>query len=148
MAQTSKMNVGKVLAGGVLAGIVLCVFDYVSNSFLFVDDWQTLSQRHNFDAALMSGTTALITMCVIDLVLGLLIALVYASIRPRFGPGPGTGAIASFLVFLPAALIVASFGGWFIPWDLVVRQSTVMLVGALAAGFAAGWVYAEEGDPD
>jgi predicted ABC-type sugar transport system permease subunit len=148
MAQTSQMNAGKVIAGGVLAGIVMFAFDYAANNFLFVEDWQTLSQRHNFDVALMSGTTALMVMAAIDMAFGMVIALVYGSIRPRFGPGPGTGAIASFMAFLPAALMVASFGGWFIPWDLVVRQATVTLVAALAAGFAAGWIYSEAGDPD
>lgn len=140
----SKMNVGKVVAGGVLAGIVLCAYDFAANSFLFVEEWQTLSQRHNFDAVLMSGTTSLLTMCAIDFLLGMVITLVYASIRPRFGPGPGTGAIATFFVFLPYALMLAYFSGWFIPWDLFVRQSTVILVGMLAAGFAGAWVYAED----
>ena len=75
--------------------------------------------------------------------IGQALVLTYAAIRPRFGAGPGTAAIASFLIFLPQALLLATFGGWFLPWDLYFRQATVMLVSMLAAGFAGGWVYAE-----
>jgi hypothetical protein len=141
------MNVGKVVAGGILAGIVLYAFDFLANTFFFVNDWQLLSQRHNFNSALMGGTSVMVTYIAIDVILGLLIALTYASIRPRFGPGPGTGAIASFLVFLPYILMLAGFVGWFIPWDLLIRQGSVSLVAMLAAGLAAAWVYAEDGDP-
>jgi hypothetical protein len=148
MAKQSAMNVGKVVAGGILAGIVLYAFDFVANTFLFVDDWQSLSQRHNFNSALMGGTSAMVTYVVINVILGFVIALTYAAIRPRFGAGPGTGAIAAFLVFLPNILMLTGFAGWFIPWDLIVRQGTVSLVAMLAAGIAAAWVYSEDGDPD
>jgi hypothetical protein len=141
------MNVGKVAAGGMLAGIVMFAFDFAQGNYLFAEDWQRLAQRHNFDPALMSGTDAIVTLAIADLVLGLVITLTYAAIRPRFGPGPGTGAVASFLVFAGIAAVLATFAPWFLPWDLYIRQGTVSLVAMLAAGFAGAWVYAETGDP-
>jgi hypothetical protein len=140
----SRISGGKVLAGGILAGIVLSAFDFVTNNFLLADEWQQVAQRHAIDLAVMSGTGALTSMLVVDLLLGLILVLTYAGIRPRFGAGPGTGAIASLLVFLPAALMLASFGGWLLPWDLFFRQVVVLFVAMLAAGFAGAWVYAEE----
>ena len=139
----SRISVGKAVAGGILAGIVLGLFDFVTNNFLLADEWQAIAQRHDIDPALMGGNRALVTMVVADLLLGLVLGLTYASIRPRFGPGPGTGAIASLIVFMPAALLLVTFAGWLMPWDLYVRQTIVMFIALLAAGFAAGWVYAE-----
>jgi hypothetical protein len=139
----SHINSGKVVAGGILAGIVLAGFDFVSSNFLLANEWQDVAHLRNIDPALMGGTTALVTMLLVDFVLGQALVLTYAAIRPRFGAGPGTGAIASFFVFLPQALLLATLGGWFLPWDLYFRQATVMLVSLLAAGFAGGWVYAE-----
>jgi hypothetical protein len=141
----SRISGGKVIAGGILAGIVLGAFDFVTNNFLLAGEWQQVAQRHAIDLTLMSGTGALTSMLVVDLLLGLVLVLTYASIRPRFGAGPATGAIASLIVFLPAALMLASFGGWLLPWDLFFRQVVVLFVAMLAAGSAGAWVYAEEG---
>ena len=80
---------------------------------------------------------------VVSLVLGQLLVLAYAAVRPRFGPGPGTAAAAAFLLFLPQSLLLASFGGWFLTWDFYFRQSVVMIT-MMAAGIAGAWVYAEE----
>jgi hypothetical protein len=143
----SKINVGKVVPAGILAGIVLGAFVYVSDNFLLAEQWLLVAQVRNIDPNVMGGNGALIAMVVINLVLGMVVALTYAAIRPRFGAGPGTAAIASFLVFLPQTLMLASMAGWFISWDLYFRQSVVTLVSMIAAGFAAGWVYAVEEDP-
>jgi hypothetical protein len=140
----AHLNPGKVVAGGILAGVVLSGFDFASSTYLLANEWQEVAHFRNIDPALMGGTAALLTMLVADFVLGQLLVLTYAAIRPRFGPGAGTGVIASFIVFLPQTLLLATFGGWFISWDLYFRQSVVMLVSMIAAGFAGGWVYAEE----
>jgi hypothetical protein len=138
----TRIPPGKVLAGGILAGVVLSGFDFVSSNYLLANEWQEVAHLRNIDPASMGGTAALVTMLLVDFALGQVLVLTYAAIRPRFGPG--TGAIASFLIFLPQALLLATFGGWFLSWDLYFRQATVMFVSVLAAGFAGGWVYAEE----
>jgi hypothetical protein len=95
----------------------------------------------------MNGTSALVTFAGVDTALGFLVAWVYAAVRPRLGPGPSTAVIASFVVYGVAALQMATYGGWFIPWDLFIRSSACSLVSFTAAGLSAGWVYKEE-DPD
>ncbi len=140
----SHINAGKVVAGGILAGVVLTGFDFASSNYLLANEWQNVAHLRNIDPALMGGTAALVTMLLVDFVIGQVLVLTYAAIRPRFGAGPGTAAIASFLIFLPQALLLATFGGWFLSGDLYFRQTAVMLVSVLAAGFAGGWVYAEE----
>ena len=140
----SKISIGKVVPGGILAGVVMSGLDYATNNFVLAADWRNVAQMRNIDLSVMGGTSALVTMAVVDFLLGQLLVVTYAAIRPRFGPGAGTAAIASFIIFLPAALILATFGGIFISWDLYIRQSALMLVSVIAGGLAGAWVYSED----
>jgi len=139
-----KIAGGKVLAGGILAGVVLAGADFVINNYILAADWQNVAHLRNIDLALMGGTNALILMLVVDFILGQLLVLTYAAIRPRFGPGGGTAAIAAFLIFLPIALELATFGGIFISWELYVRQAAMTLGSMIVASMAGAWIYAEE----
>ena len=97
----AQIRASKVVAGGVLAGLVLAAFDFATNNFLLAAEWQNVAQRHNFDPALMGGNGALVTMVIVDMALGQLIAGAYAGIRAQFGAGLGTAlyhAVAFTLV--------------------------------------------------
>jgi hypothetical protein len=143
----SHINTKHVLLGGVAAAVVLNACDWVVNNYVLDDHWRHLGQTHNVDMFLMNGTSALVTFIGVDCALGFLLAWLYAAIRPRLGPGPSTAVIAAFVVYGVAALQMATYGGWFIPWDLFIRSSALSLVSFTAAGLAAGWVYKEE-EPD
>src|SRR4030095_11450708 len=95
----SRINIPKLIVGGVVAGIVLNGVDYVVNNFVLAEAWQHVVQGHNFDPEAMTGTAALVTFIVVDLLLGFLIAWTYAAIRPRLGPGQATAIIAGFVVW-------------------------------------------------
>ena len=144
----SRIPISKVLTGGVLAGLVLCTLDYLVQNYVLATDWENAAHLRNVDLYLMGGPSALILMCVIDLVLGQVLVLTYAAIRPRFGPGAGTATIAGFLMFVPLALSLATFGGVFISWELYVRQTALTLVATILAALAGAWIYGkEDGDP-
>ena len=140
----SKVNGGKLLAGGVLAGIVMNICDYVSNNFILATDWEHIARIRNVDMADMGSTTSLVTYVVVDMLLGLLVVWTYAAIRPRLGQGPGTAIVAGFMVFLAQALLMASYAVSFLTWDVFIRGGLLMLVSTLAGALAGGWVYAEE----
>jgi hypothetical protein len=144
----SKISGGKVAAGGILAGVIMSGLDFYANNYALAPDWQDVARLHNLDLAVMGGTAGVVTMLLVDFALGQLLVLTYAAIRPRFGAGPGTAAIAAFLIFLSQALVLGTFGGVFLSWDLYVRQSAVTLVGMLAGAVAGAWVYAEEGEEE
>ena len=143
----ASINSGKVLAGGVLAGVVMNAIDYVSNNFILAKDWQNVAQLRNIDITVMGGTQAIVTGIAVDMVLGLLIVMMYATMRPRFGAGPATATIAAFTVFLSAALVMATLAGSFFSWDLYIRWAALFLVSTLGGGLAGGWVYSEEDEP-
>ena len=137
------MNTVRLALGGVVAGVVLNACDYVVNNIVLARQWQDLAQRHNLDESSMGGTEALAVFVVIDFLLGFLIAWTYVAIRPRFGPGPPTAAKAGLAVWAVFSLATALFGGWFVPWDLILMSVGIGLVAYLAAALAAGALYAE-----
>lgn len=140
----SRINAGKMLLGGVAAGLVLAAASYVSDQFIMAKDWQTVAQLRNIDTLDLGGRSALVLSVAVNVLLGFLIVFVYAGIRPRFGPGPGTALIAAFVVFSSSALVMATMAGLFFSRDLYIRSEAVTLVAMLAAGLAGGWVYGEE----
>jgi len=142
-----KVNSAKVLLGGVVAGIVLNGFDYFSNEYVTADAWQVVVQSRNIDPALMMGQSAFITLIVADMLLGLLLVWTYAAMRPRLGPGAGTAMASTMTIFLSVTTILATFGGWFIPWDLFMKQAGISFVAFIAAGLTGGYLYTE-GSPD
>jgi hypothetical protein len=144
----ANINAGKLVAGSILAGVVLNLCDYVSNNFILAADWEHIARVRNVDMADMSSSTALVTYVVVDLLLGVLIVWTYAAIRPRLGRGAGTAIIAGFMVFAAEALLMASYAVSFLTWDVVIRGGLLLLVSTLAAALSGAWVYAEAEDVD
>ena len=94
------INTGKVIAGGLVAGVVMNVIDVVLNYFVFAESMRT--ELDVLNPTLWSGLQGVDTMVgfvVLDFVLGFLAVLTYAAIRPRFGPGAGTAIKAGLLVW-------------------------------------------------
>lgn len=105
-----KINTGKVVVGGVIAGIVMLVIDFLSQKF-----WLGPQATAQFDAykpgsseAMMSGS-AMIVYPIIEILLGITLIWVYAAIRPRFGPGPRTAVCAVLPIWIASS---ASYYGY------------------------------------
>jgi len=144
-----KFDIGKLVAGGILAGVVMNICDYVSSNFILVNDWDRVARLRNMDMAVLGGTASLVTNIAVDFALGFLIVFIYAAIRPRMGRGPATATVAAFLAFLPEALYMATLASAFYTWDVYVRSQALMLVSYLAGGISGAWIYSEpEDDPD
>ncbi|HEY6357779.1 MAG TPA: hypothetical protein VIX35_06020 [Vicinamibacterales bacterium] len=139
-----RINRSKLIAGGILAGVVMNICDYVSNNFILAADWEQIARIRNVDMGDMSSPTALVTYVVVDMLLGFLVVWTYAAIRPRFGQGPGTAVRAGLAVFFAQALLMASYAVSFLTWDVFIRGGLLLLVSVLAGALAGSWVYAEE----
>jgi hypothetical protein len=91
------------------------------------------------------ATTVL--MVVLIFVMGILAIWLYAAIRPRYGAGPGTAALAGvaagvFMAVLPDI-------GWgltlrLIPARVWVEDAVIGLVAVVIATVLGAWVYKEE----
>jgi hypothetical protein len=75
----SRVNGGKLIAGGILAGVVMNICDYVSNNFILATDWEHIARIRNVDLADMSSTSALVIYVGVDMLLGLLVVWTYAA---------------------------------------------------------------------
>jgi hypothetical protein len=92
-----KINVGRLILGGIVAGIAIDILDY------FVDGvW--LGQSWNDGMALLGrpplSEVQIILFNVIGLLTGIVAIWVYAAIRPRFGAGIKTAVMAGLAVWL------------------------------------------------
>ena len=143
----TSVNTGRVILGGLVAGAVINIGDYLINNLLLAEAWQRLAQGHNIDQTVMGGTAAFATFVTIDFLLGVLLVWFYAAIRPRYGPGPSTAVIAAFGVFSAYILMLATFGGWFISWDLFIKMAGLLLVTFVAAGLVGALLYSEAPPP-
>jgi hypothetical protein len=93
----SRINVVRVVLGGLLAGLVLNVGEFVLNEVLFVDKMEEIIRRLNTPRP---GAKFITVAVLLTFLLGIVIVWLYAMIRSRFGPGPKTAVIAGFVVWL------------------------------------------------
>jgi len=137
-----KINLGKVIAGGVLAGLVLNVFDFVLHGVILKEDWAAAMAALN-KPAMESNTIAMFVG--FDFLVGIGLVWLYAAIRPRFGPGVQTAVIAGIAGWFFCGLIATLFqipSGLF-PMKLMIVPLFASLVFAPVATVAGASIYKE-----
>jgi hypothetical protein len=73
-----KINFGRVLLGGIVAGIVIDVLSWIVDGVILKSQWAAANQG-NFT------TNQILGFCVLGLIAGLLIIWFYAACKPRLG---------------------------------------------------------------
>jgi hypothetical protein len=140
----SAINYGRVVVGGLVAGVVLNVLDTVNGMFIMAGEFEANSARLGLDPALMESPSVMTTWIVIDFLIGILLVWLYAAIRPRFGPGLKTALIAGLYFWAGVTLIIYGFTemGLFAT-SLFWKALPFQLVISLAGAAAGGWAYKE-----
>ncbi len=93
----ASMNVGRVVAGGLLAGLIINISEFVLNQPILGEKWKEAMEAMNLQEP---GTGAIGVFIVTGFVLGLLTVWMYAAMRPRLGAGPKSAMIAGLFVWL------------------------------------------------
>lgn len=96
-----KINYGRVILGGFVAGIISFALWFFFNGVLLLQLWVATTQALNpsgHNAA--SPPVLLVTMFLIAITSSILNVWVYAAIRPRFGAGVRTAAFVSVLSWI------------------------------------------------
>jgi hypothetical protein len=139
------INAGKVIVGGLVAGLVFNVIDFVINTMILAADFQAAFTRLGLDPAGMESASAITAVIVIDFLFGFLAVFTYAAIRPRFGAGAKTAVIAALLLTLPIALIMIIFtlGGVF-TMGLYAKILPLALINNIAGTVAGAALYKED----
>jgi hypothetical protein len=137
-----KINFGRVLIGGLVAGIVLNIGEYILNDKVFGAQMKVYLAKHNFPTP---GTNAIVVAVVMTMLLGLVIVLGYAAIRSRFGPGPKTAIIAALFAWFGASVypnvVGAAFG--FVPINFLEIALVWQLIEYSIAALIGAWLYKE-----
>lgn len=138
------INTGKVITGGLVAGVVLIVLDFLNNYLIVGQDFRDNATRLGIDPAAAETPTGMATWVVIDLIFGILIVWTYAAMRPRLGPGPKTAIFAGLVPWLGIALIMfgLSQGGIF-PTALWLKMSLITLVITSIGAVTGAMMYKE-----
>jgi len=139
-----NINVGRVLLGGLVAGVVGNALDFVNNTYLLASDMAANAQRLNLDPALLTSTGVAVSWIVVDFLYGFLLVFAYAAMRSRFGPGPKTAIVSSVTLFLAVTVVLYGFmrTGFFTE-PLFLKATVLALVTTILSGLAGAAVYKE-----
>jgi len=137
-----NINMGRVLVGGLLAGLVLNIGEFLLNDFVLGTQMKAFMTQHNFADP---GTNFMIIAVGLTFVLGIVIVLGYACIRPRLGAGVKTAIIAGlfawFGVYFYSGLINGVLFG--IPTNTMALVIVWGVVEYAVAAVAGAWLYKE-----
>lgn len=138
------MNTGKVVAGGLLAGLLFNVGDFLINTVILAAENQAMLTKLGLDPAAMESVSGMVPWIVIDFLFGLLVVWTYAAIRPRFGPGVQTAVIAGLIPFLAATFVLAGFTSMGVfATGMFVKGTVASLVNTVIGSVAGAWLYTE-----
>jgi hypothetical protein len=104
----ASINTRGVVGGGLVAGLIINVSEYILNEPVLGADMAGQLTAHNLPAV---GGNAIAVFVILGFVVGIALVWLYAAIRPRFGAGPKTAAIAGVVVwFLDYFCASVAFG--------------------------------------
>ena len=119
-----RVNWGRVVLCGFLTGVVWGALYAIVLPLVGRDFLAALPGFHGHFPGTTAGMRGIVLIS--PLVLGISTMWIYASIRPRYGPGPKTAAVAGFSLWF--------FGSWVdVSWAALGAVPLGALVGPVAA---------------
>jgi hypothetical protein len=137
-----KVNLSRVILGGVLAGVVVNVSEYVLNEIVLKT--QNEEAMKALGKAMPTGGSVIVVWILWGFALGIVAVWLYAAIRPRYGAGPATAARAGLVIWILGNLFwtVATLNLGIFPFSAVGFVWT--LVEVILATVVGAWLYKEE----
>ncbi|HXV82168.1 MAG TPA: hypothetical protein VEG60_20030 [Candidatus Binatia bacterium] len=138
----SRINLTKVIIGGLLAGLIINVGEFIFNGVLFADEMNQAMVALNKPPV---ANSMVVWFLLFGFGLGVTLVWLYAAIRPRFGAGVRTAICASLAVWGLAYLYPTLF---FLVMQLFPTRMLVIgtvwgLFEVAIAGVAGAWAYTE-----
>jgi len=140
----TKISLGRLFVGGLIASIILFLTDGVLHEHVFHEYWEYVYQGLGAHEPQGGGhSIAMLYFLVFELGRGFLAIFLYVLMRPFHGPGPKTAVMAAIVAWL--AFSVAG-PAQFIPLGFYSRRLWVMVAGAqlvtsVIANLAGAWFY-------
>jgi hypothetical protein len=140
----ASIDTGRVVTGGLVAGVVMNACDMFWNLVVLKDDMTGVATKLGMDPAAAASFSGALPWIVVDFVIGLMVVWNYAAIRPRFGPGPKTAMLAAVAPFIVATAVVFGFTSMgLMPMGAFVRGTLATAVTAILGTTAGASVYKE-----
>lgn len=137
------MNYGRVILGGLVAGLVFNIGEFVLNAVILHKAMVEWAKAHNLPED--PGPPFLVAAIGLTFVLGIVTVWLYALIRPRLGPGPKTAIIAALVMWFGVYIYCGIIYGMLLvqPMNLVAIAAGYGLVEYIVGAIAGAWVYKE-----
>jgi len=140
----TKTNMGRIILGGIVAGIVLDILGYIVDGILLAPQWTA-----GMTALGKSGELTMnqiVSLNILGLANGIFAIWLYAAIRPRYGAGP-KAAVCAGLALWVAGVLLPNIGfmgvnGLF-PTNLTILTTAAGIVECVVAALAGAAVYKE-----
>jgi len=138
-----KINWGRVIAGGLIAGLVLNVVDWLTYGVWLKPDLDAAMAAMGRPAGAMDKAIPIFVL--VDFLYGIGLLWLYAAIRPRYGPGPKTAVIAGLALWVFAGLLqaISQAPMGTMPQRVMTIGTCVALIAFPVAGAVGGSVYKE-----
>jgi len=137
-----NINYGRAILGGLLCGLVLNIGEFLLNEVVFKQQMEEMFRRLSVPPP---GSNFIAVAVVMTFLLGILIVLLYAMIRPRYGAGPKTAICAAlviwFCVYIYCGVLNAAIFG--ISTSFLIIGMVWGLVEYALAAIAGAWLYRE-----
>jgi len=138
----NKINVGRVVLGGLVAGVVLDIGNFLLNRVWLREELKADLGRLNLSEP---GNDFIVKAVVLTLILGIGIVYLYAAIRPRFGAGVKTAICAGLMAWFVAVLYTGLIIGMIFKLSdgITVKRIVFGLFEYAIAAVAGAWLYKE-----
>jgi len=138
-----RINIGRVILGGIVAGIVGDILGYLVDGVMLAPQWATGMRALGKAEFSVSQNVA---FNIIGLVYGILIVWLYAELRPRYGAGPKTAVCAGLVVWVAGVLLPNAGLMWaagLFPTNLTMMTTAAAIVELVVAALAGAALYKE-----
>jgi hypothetical protein len=137
-----NLNFGRVILGGLVNGLVINIGEFVLNEVVFKQQMEEMAKKLNVG---MPGGSFIAIAVLITFILGIVIVLTYALIRPRLGAGPKTAIVAGLIcwfgIYVYSGILNSMFFG--LGKHLLVIGMAWGLAEYLLGALLGGWLYKE-----
>jgi hypothetical protein len=137
-----KINSGRVLIGGFVAGVIITIGEYVINDVILRKQMEDTFRRFNVPKP---GTSFIIAATGMSILLGIVLVWLYALIRARMGPGPKTAVVAAIILWFGVYVYTGVINGLLfqIPLNLMLIGFVWGFVEYTVAALAGAALYSE-----
>jgi hypothetical protein len=138
-----RINVARLIIGGLAAGAVANALDFVINTYLMVNEGTEMMQRLNLRADMVESSMT--TWIAVDFIYGMVLVFAYVAMRPRFGPGPKTAVIAGMSFWVAFTAVFAGLTAMGIyTQQAFIKNAALAIVSTLAPVLVGAALYKEE----